>query len=154
MEKLIQLAKTRPGADCGSDHELLPPKLRIKLKRLGQTTRILRVLMCTQSLQSCPTLFDTVEYSFPSSSIHGSLQAGILEWVSMLSSRGSSQPRDQTHISNGSCIAGRFFTAEPPRKFRLYRYDLNQILSLESQRTVPRNIETTMQLCLFHMLAR
>ena len=34
----IQSAKTRPGADCGSDHELLIAKLRIKLKRIGKTT--------------------------------------------------------------------------------------------------------------------
>ena len=39
MEKLIHSAKTRPGADCGSDHELLTAKLRLKLKRVGITTR-------------------------------------------------------------------------------------------------------------------
>ena len=41
------------------------------------------------------------------------LQARILEWVAMPSSRGSSQPRDRTLVS---CIAVRFFTAEPPGK--------------------------------------
>ena len=35
----IQSAKTRPGADCGSDHELLIAKLRLKLKKVGKTTR-------------------------------------------------------------------------------------------------------------------
>ena len=39
MEKLIQSAKTRPGADCGSDHELLIAKFRLKLKKVGKTTR-------------------------------------------------------------------------------------------------------------------
>ena len=34
--------KTRPGADCGSDHELLIAKLRLKLKKVGKTTRPLR----------------------------------------------------------------------------------------------------------------
>ena len=34
----IQLAKTRPGADCGSDHELLIAKFRLKLKKVGKTT--------------------------------------------------------------------------------------------------------------------
>jgi len=43
----------------------------------------------------------------PGSSVHGILQARILEWVAMPFSRGSSQPRDQTQVS---CIAGRFFT--------------------------------------------
>ena len=38
----IQLAKTRPGADCGSDHELLVTKLRLKLKKVGKTTRPFR----------------------------------------------------------------------------------------------------------------
>ena len=35
----IQSAKTRPGADCGSDHELLITKFRLKLKKVGKTTR-------------------------------------------------------------------------------------------------------------------
>ena len=38
----IQSAKTRPGADCGSDHELLIAKFRLKLKKLGETTRPFR----------------------------------------------------------------------------------------------------------------
>ena len=50
----------------------------------------------------------------PGSSIHGILQARILEWVDISFSRGSSQPRDRTCVS---CTAGRFFTTEPPGKF-------------------------------------
>ena len=43
MEKLyIQSAKTRMGADCGSDHELLIAKFRLKLKKVGKTTRPFR----------------------------------------------------------------------------------------------------------------
>ena len=38
----IQLAKTRPGADCGSDHELLIAKFRFKLKKVGKNTRSFR----------------------------------------------------------------------------------------------------------------
>ena len=38
----IQSAKTRPGADCGSDHELLIDKFRLKLKKVGKTTRPFR----------------------------------------------------------------------------------------------------------------
>ena len=38
----IQSAKTRPGADCGSDHELLMAKFRLKLKKVGKTTRLFR----------------------------------------------------------------------------------------------------------------
>ena len=56
--------------------------------------------------QSCPTLCDPMDCSLPASSVHGILQARILEWVAMTFSRGSSQPRNQTRVS---CIAGRFF---------------------------------------------
>ena len=38
----IQSTKTRPGADCGSDHELLITKFRLKLKKIGKTTRPFR----------------------------------------------------------------------------------------------------------------
>ena len=38
----IQSAKTRPGADCGSDHEIFIAKFRLKLKKLGNTTRSFR----------------------------------------------------------------------------------------------------------------
>ena len=38
----IQSAKTRLGADCGSDHELLIAKFRLKLKKVGKTTRPFR----------------------------------------------------------------------------------------------------------------
>ena len=52
--------------------------------------------------QSCLTLCDPMDYS-----VHGILQARILEWVATPSSRGSSQPRDQTQVSR---LAGGFFT--------------------------------------------
>ena len=42
MENSIQSAKTRLGADCGSDHELLISKFRLKLKKAGKTTRPFR----------------------------------------------------------------------------------------------------------------
>ena len=53
--------------------------------------------------QSCPTLCDPVDYT-----VHGILQARILEWVAFPFSRGSAQPRDQTQVSR---IAGRVFTS-------------------------------------------
>ena len=42
MRSSIQLAKTRPGADCGSDHEILIAKFRLKLKKIEKTTRQFR----------------------------------------------------------------------------------------------------------------
>ena len=50
-----------------------------------------------------------MDCSPPGSCVHGILQASILEWVAMLSSRGSTPPGDQTCVSCGSC---RFFTAK------------------------------------------
>ena len=55
----------------------------------------------------CPTLCDPMDCSPPGFSVHGILQARILEWVAIPFSRRSSQPRDWTRIF---CIAGRFFT--------------------------------------------
>ena len=49
----------------------------------------------------------------PGSSVHGISQVKILEWAAISFSRGSSQPRDQNHVS---CLAGRFFATEPPGK--------------------------------------
>ena len=54
--------------------------------------------------QSCLTLWDLVDCSPPGSSVHGILQARILEWVAISYSRGSSQPRDRTHVSCVFCI--------------------------------------------------
>ena len=42
MEKLITVTKKRPGTYCGSDHELLIAKFRLKLKKVGKTTRPFR----------------------------------------------------------------------------------------------------------------
>ena len=63
--------------------------------------------VCAKSLQLYLTLCDLMDCSLPGSSVHGILQVRILEWVSMPSSRGYSQPRDRTQAS---CITGGFFT--------------------------------------------
>ena len=64
------------------------------------------MLLCL-IVQLCLTLCDPLDCSPPGSSVHGILQARILEWVAMPSSRGSSLARDQTQVSH---ITGRFFT--------------------------------------------
>ena len=58
--------------------------------------------------QACPTLCDPIDYT-----VHGILQANILEWIAFPFSRGSSQPRDRTQVSH---IAGRFFTSWATRE--------------------------------------
>ena len=54
---------------------------------------------CSSVAQSCPTPCDTRDCSPPGSSVHAILQARILEWVAMPSSRGPSQPRDWARVS-------------------------------------------------------
>ena len=63
--------------------------------------------------KSCPTLCDLIDCSPPGSSVHRISQARILEQVVISFSRGSSPPRDLTHIC---CTAGRLFTSELPEK--------------------------------------
>ena len=68
----------------------------------------------------CPTLL--WPHELPDSSVHGISQPRTQEWVTISFSRGSSWPRDQTHIS---CITGSFFTTKPPGKS--YWFDLVHI---------------------------
>ena len=76
--------------------------------------------------QSCPTLYDPMDCSSSGSSVHGILQARMLEWVAIPFSRGYSQPRDWIQVSS---IIVRFFTIwatreahtsnwKPPKRFK------------------------------------
>ena len=74
----------------------------------------------TNQIKSCWVakhvwLCDPMECSLPGSSVHGILQARILEWVAIFSSRGSSQLRDGTHVSCISCIDSSILYHGPPR---------------------------------------
>ena len=69
---------------------------------------------CTLCAQACPPLYDPTDCSPPGSSVHGILQARILEWVAMPFSRGTSRPTDRTCIS---CI---FYTG----RWILYHHDI------------------------------
>ena len=71
--------------------------------------------MCSVA-QSCPTLWDLIDCSPSSSSVYGSFPEKIVQWVAISFSRGFSRPQDQPSVSCSSCIAGGFFTAEPPGK--------------------------------------
>ena len=80
-------------------------------------TRGLKSFLMTKSESvSCSVVSDSLQLmdcSPPGSSVHGVLQARILEWVAISFSRGSSQPRDQTLVS---CTAGKFFTVWTTRE--------------------------------------
>ena len=68
--------------------------------------------------QSCPILWNSMDCVPPDSSVHGISQARILERVAIPSSRGSSWPRNQIHVSNISCIG--FFTIWATRETQDY----------------------------------
>ena len=92
---------------------------------------------CTQAIsvggRSIATLcdpMDCMDCSPRASSVHGILQARILEQVAMPSPRGSYRPRDQTRVSCISCTAGEFFTAEPLGKPVLRLQQWSNILSI------------------------
>ena len=71
--------------------------------------------------KSCLTLCDPRYCSLPGSSVHGILQARILEWVAIFFSRGSSWPRDWTQVS---CIRGRFLIVWATAFFNLQKFDM------------------------------
>ena len=79
--------------------------------------------------QSCPTLCDLMEYSLPGSSLHGILQARVLEWVAISFSRVSSQPRDRTL---GSRIPGRGFNLWSTREGQSYIILDQKTMSIET----------------------
>ena len=74
-------------------------------------TLILYLAVLCFVTQSWQTHCDPMDCSQPGSSVHGILQARMLEWVDIPFSRGSFQPRDRTEVSY---IAGRFFTVWAP----------------------------------------
>ena len=93
---------------CLSGVPCTPPEYWLASSHLWSSS----LASCVLVIQSCPTLCDPMDYSPPGSSIHGILQARILEWGAISFSRGSSRTgtfptRDWTQVS---CIAGRYFT--------------------------------------------
>ena len=103
--------KRGKGQNCRGLHGVVSAGMFIMLFFFILNLCFVRVCVCVCVTQLCPTIWDPMDYSLPDSSVHGILQARILEWVAIPFCRGSSQPRDQTHIS---CIAGRYL--QPPGK--------------------------------------
>ena len=76
-------------------------------RRYLQITYTIRLKVKVLVAQSCPTICDAMNWRPPGSSVHGILQARILEWVGIPFSRRSSWPKDWTQVSHST---GRFFT--------------------------------------------
>ena len=90
---LNELAEELPLANCRGSSKNQP-------FRCGSFPKFHRSwCVYVPSLQSCLTLCKPVDCSLPGTSVHEILQARILEWVAISSSKGSSQPRDWTRIS-------------------------------------------------------
>ena len=96
-------------------HHQLPELAQIHVHPVGDTSHkyLVNNSGSCSIIQSCLTLCNPLDYSPTGSSVHGILQARILEWVAIPFSRGSSWPRDRTHVSSIAC---GFFTTEPPGK--------------------------------------
>ena len=86
---------------------------------------LLLSLLCmhAKSLQSSPILCDPMDCSPPGSSVHGILQARILEWIAMPSSRVSSGSRDliRSHLMSPVMAGGFFSTSTPGKLMRMLR---------------------------------
>ena len=80
------------------------------ISKLGYLNLILNVCLCAKSFLSCPSLCNHMDCSPPGSSVHGVLQARILEWVAMPFFKGSFWPRDGTMFLLSPALAGRFLT--------------------------------------------
>ena len=93
----------------------VPYFMKVNIWTSSPWTKSIRTLSfcCCLVAQSCLTPWNTMDCRPPGSSVYGISQARILEWVVIFFSRGSSQPRDWTQAS---CLAGGFFTTEPPGK--------------------------------------
>ena len=83
--------------------------------------------------QSCPTLCDPMAYSLPDSSIHGILQARLLEWVAIPFSKGSLQPSNWTQVS---WIAGGLFTVWAAREATTTKLLVNGVKKKASEHFV------------------
>ena len=82
-------------------------------------SRRLSSSVCVVScFKSCPSLCDPMDSSQPGSSVHGILQARILEWVAMPSSRDHPYPEIEPSSLKSPVLANRFFTAELPGKWQ------------------------------------
>ena len=93
---------------------------------------IIMTCMCAKSLQLCPAVCDPMDWSPPGSSVHGILQARILEWVAISSSRGSSANEwTSFHLQN-------LFTAVPRLEFNGQEVNLREGWGTSLELCLPR----------------
>ena len=100
-----QIVDRRPGP-CYAQSSEEKRIWKVKVAWAWMSGDHLHVIQDPPVSELCLTLCDPMDYSLPGSSVHGILQARIPEWVAITWSKGSSQPRDRTCVSQGSCVAG------------------------------------------------
>ena len=116
----VQLCDTMDCSPPGSSVHGISQKKILKQFAISSSNSVVLMHLNLQKwkwkcfAQSFLTLCGPMDSSPPGSSVHGILQARILEWIAISFSRGSSQPRDWTLVS---CTAGRFFTVWATRSF-------------------------------------
>ena len=116
-ERRIVVAGTRGGRG-GRKWEILVKVYKVSITRkISSVDLMYGITTIVKHAQLCLTLCDPTGCSLPGSSVHGILQARILEWVAMPSSRGSSPPWDQTWVSH---VASRFFILWATREAQEY----------------------------------
>ena len=160
LEKQAACWSGRPGgtslavtADGGSEQGR--GKATGQLGICQRSQEAVKVKWKVKVAQSCPTL-SPMDYT-----VHGILQARILEWVAVPFSKGSSQPRDQTQVS---CNAGRFFTSWATRKQGAHKWKETALVPMEkkwsgqkiqSARTLPQGkASSRARPCLSSILGR
>ena len=105
--KLAMLSESRDLLFCDYSHRMRTMP--------GELVNLCHYCCCSIA-KSYPTLCDPMHWKPLGSSVHGIFLARILECVAISYSRGSSWSTDWTCITYVSCIAGKFFTTEPPGK--------------------------------------
>ena len=101
------------------------------------------IQMVNRHMKRWLTLCDPMDCSPPGSSIHGILQARIVEWVAISFFRGSSPPRNQTQVS---CILGRRFTIWVTREVPLINKEM-QIKPIVRYHLTPKYVQIWYKIC-------
>ena len=113
-----------PAEVHGSGNKKQSPWNRIYMLEGEVRTQTQPNMLSAKLLQSCPTLWDLMSGSWLGSSVHGILQARILEWIAMPSSRGSSQPRCQASLMSPALMS-RFSATSIPWEAPYTRNQIN-----------------------------
>ena len=112
-----------------------PPYLLIRLHDMIQLNFTSVDYMCVsaKSLQSCPTLCDPMDYSPPDSSVHGTFQAGILEWFAISFSRG----KEELDIAKATTLQIQCWETASLKRVRRASFHFHAVQDSQNQSVVP-----------------